>query len=156
MPCLPLCQTNASAPALARRLAGAWAAAGVLAGAASLAAPPLDDEVLAAINRYRQQQLLGLLLPSAHLHAIAADHARDLARQGRLSHGGFAQRMARSGAPLCVENLAAGHRRGDAVLAAWQASSSHHLNLLEPQVREVGIAEVGGFVVMLACETDRP
>lgn len=129
---------------------GAW----LLASACAAVAQPLADQVLAEVNRYRASQGLGLLEPDARLQAIAAEHSAALARQGRLSHGGFQQRFQRSGAQLCVENLAAGSADAVALVAAWRASPEHHRNLLEPGVRAVGLGQAGPVVSLLACRFD--
>lgn len=134
--------------------------AALLAGAA-LALPPapapgdLAEQVLAEVNRYRASQGLVALQSDTGLQAIAAEHSQALARLGRLSHGGFDQRFARSGAALCVENLAAGSANAARVVAAWRASPEHHRNLLEPRVRQVGLAHTDSTVSMLACRSDR-
>lgn len=133
----------------------------MLLGAAAMAqAPPpaASDpagQVLAEVNRYRTSQGLVALQSDSGLQAIAAEHSQALARQGRLSHGGFDQRFARSGAALCVENLAAGSVNAARVVAAWRASPEHHRNLLEPRVRQVGLAFTDSTVSMLACLHDR-
>ncbi len=131
---------------------GTW----LLAAACTARAEPLADQVLAEVNRYRASQGLGQLLPDARLQVITAEHSAALARQGRLSHGGFQQRLQRSGAQLCVENLAAGARTAAAVVAAWRASPEHHRNLLEPGVRSAGVAQAGPVVSLLACRYDGP
>ena len=131
-------------------------AAWLLASAGAAMAQPLADQVLAEVNRYRAGQGLGLLQPDARLQAIAAEHSTALARQGRLSHGGFQQRFDRSGAQLCVENLAAGMLDAVAVVAAWRASPEHHRNLLEPGVHAVGLGQAGPVVSLLACRYDGP
>lgn len=119
---------------------------------AGAAPDPLSpDAVLLAVNQYRQAHALPLLSPNAQLQAIAQAHSASMAAQGRLSHAGFDQRMALSGGDLCVENLAAGHTRADALLADWQASPSHLASLLDAQVQWVGVAVAGRYLTLLAC-----
>lgn len=113
-----------------------------------------DAALLAQINQLRRGQGLAAWQPDAHLQQIAAAHAQALAQQGRLSHGGFDARLARSGASLCVENLAAGPATPVQLVAAWQASAGHRANLLEPQAQAVGLARHQGVVVMFACRAD--
>ncbi len=136
---------------------GATAApnAPVATSSAALAADPLAQAVLAAVNRYRLQRGLASWQPDPGLEAIAAGHSRAQATQGRLDHAGFAQRFARSGGLSCAENLAAGYRDGEAVVAAWQASPTHRDNLLAPDLQRVGLASDGGFVTLLACRFQR-
>ena len=119
-------------------------------------APDLADAVLAEVNRYRSSRGLAPLEADARLQAIAQAHSQAMARQGRLSHGGFQQRLARSGARLCVENLAAGTLQPARVVAAWQHSPEHHRNLLEPRVQVAGVAATGSVVSLLACRYDGP
>jgi len=112
--------------------------------------------VLVAINHHRQQAGLPPWVADPALTAIAAAHSQAQAAQGRLSHGGFQQRFDQARAPLCVENLAAGHRSGQAVVDAWRASPQHQQNLLDPEVNRVGLASTGGVVSMLACRVNGP
>lgn len=119
-------------------------------------APDLADAVLAEVNLYRASQGLAPLAADARLQAITGAHAQAMAQQGRLSHGGFQQRFDRSGARLCVENLAAGTLQPARVVAAWRRSPEHHRNLLEPRVQVAGVAVHGTVVSLLACRFDPP
>ena len=111
----------------------------------------LADAVFEAINQYRLQAGLSPWLADAALATIAAAHSQAQAAQGRLTHGGFQQRFAQTGAIRCVENLAAGYRQGQAVVDAWRASAQHHQNLLDPDIDRAGLASADGVVSMLAC-----
>jgi uncharacterized protein YkwD len=124
---------------------------------ALLAAPAETDSdwtlrALQAINQTRQAQGLGVLQPSAPLQAIALDHSRAMAAQGRLSHAGFQARFDRTTSDLCVENVASGTTRPDTLVAAWQRAQQHRRNLYEPRLRWAGLAGVDGFVTLFACE----
>ena len=136
---------------LSLALATALAEPAGAAGGESLAA-----QVLAEVNRYRASQGLAALQPDARLQAIATAHSEDMARQGRISHGDFQQRLQRSGAQLCVENLAMGARHAGGLVAAWRASPEHHRNLLEPGVQSVGLGQAGTVISLLACRFDTP
>lgn len=118
--------------------------------------PDLAAAVLAEVNLYRSSRGLAPLIADARLQAIAQAHSQAMAQQGRLSHGGFQQRFDRSGARLCVENLAAGTLQPARVVAAWQRSPEHHRNLLEPRVQAAGVAATGSVVSLLACRFDGP
>ena len=118
--------------------------------------PDLATAVLAEVNLYRASQGLAPLAADARLQAIAQAHSEAMAQQGRLSHGGFQQRFDRSGARLCVENLAAGTLQPARVVAAWRRSPEHHRNLLEPRVQVAGVAATGSVVSLLACRFDSP
>jgi uncharacterized protein YkwD len=116
----------------------------------------LATEVLAEVNRYRASHGLAPLAADARLQAIAQAHSQAMAQEGRLSHGGFQQRFDRSGARLCVENLAAGTLQPARIVAAWRRSPEHHRNLLESRVQVAGVAAAGSVVSLLACRFDGP
>jgi len=109
--------------------------------------------VLAAVNDYRLRNQLPRLEPDDTLQALALEHSRDMSRSARLSHSGFQARFQRAHRRLCVENLAGGFRQADAVLDGWRASPTHLVNLLEPRVVRVGLAQVDGWVTLFACST---
>lgn len=83
----------------------------------------------------------------ATLGSVAAAHARDMARRGTMTHEGSdgssaADRVARAGYPwrTVAENVAAGDRSADAVVQTWLASPGHCANLMNAEVRDMGIA----------------
>jgi uncharacterized protein YkwD len=83
----------------------------------------------------------------ATLGSVAEMHARDMARHGRMAHEGSdgstpAQRLTRAGYGwrTVAENVAAGDTSADAVMRTWLASPGHCANLMNPDVREMGIA----------------
>jgi uncharacterized protein YkwD len=83
----------------------------------------------------------------ATLMSVAAAHARDMARTGRMAHEGSdgstaAQRVTRAGYAwrTVAENVAAGDRTPEAVVQTWLDSPGHCANLMSPDVREMGIA----------------
>ncbi len=68
------------------------------------------------------------------------------AEMGTLSHGGIdgttpGQRLTAAGYiwSFCGENLAAGQRTADGVVAYWMNSSTHRATLLSPEATEIGI-----------------
>lgn len=128
----------------------------LLPGGLQAAAPEADPDwtlrVLQAINQARQAQGMGALQSSADLQAIAQDHSRAMAAQGRLTHAGFQARFDRTTSDLCVENVASGTTRPATLVAAWQRAPQHRRNLYEPRLRWAGLAGVDGFVTLFACE----
>jgi uncharacterized protein YkwD len=83
----------------------------------------------------------------ATLTSVANGHARDMARTGRMAHEGSdgstpAERVTRAGYAwrTVAENVAAGQRTADAVVQTWLDSPGHCENLMNPDVREMGIA----------------
>ncbi|WP_421725677.1 CAP domain-containing protein [Bauldia sp.] len=100
-----------------------------------------------AISSYRRSRGLPAVTVDSKLNAIAASHSRAMARADRMAHvvrgeGSFQRRLANGGydAAIAVENIAAGHRNFNEVLAGWKASRSHNANLLKPGVTSMGIA----------------
>lgn len=151
-PGVPAADHTPSCLARPLRAALAWATAlALLPAQAGAQAPALPQALLQAIDGYRAQQGLVPLQPDAELTALAEAHSQAMAQQRRLSHDGFPDRFAQAGRRLCVENLASGGRDAQVLLAAWQASPDHHANLVEPRVRQVGIALAGGYLTWLAC-----
>ncbi len=89
------------------------------------------------------------LKPSALLASAAAAHARDMAEHAELTHTGSdgskpADRITRAGYEWRAsgENVAAGQRDADAVVAAWLKSPGHCANIMEPNFTEMGVAFV--------------
>ena len=105
------------------------------------------------INAFRTAEGRLPWMADPGLQAIAMAHAQALAQQGRLSHDGFVQRVRLTGSHRCVENLAVGAVRPQAVLRAWQQSSEHLSNLLDPDVLWSGIGQSGPYIVLMACAT---
>lgn len=151
-PTPPICRHRALAAGL---LAGCvtWLAGTASAQAAdtSAADTALTEQVLSAVNRYREEQQLPALQPLPALASLAAEHSSDMAQQRRLSHTGFNGRFERARRTTCVENLAAGFTHAEPMIAGWRQSPDHHRNLLDARVQEVGVASVAGHVTWLAC-----
>lgn len=87
------------------------------------------------------------LTASPFLDRAAAVHAQDLAAHGTVDHRGSdgtysGERVTRAGYTWRAvgENLAAGQRDADAVVAAWLASPGHCASLMSPHFAEMGIA----------------
>ena len=114
------------------------------------AAEPFADRLGESVNRYRAERGARALILAEPLSALAREHAARMARDGRLSHDGFQQRLARAGAPHCVENVAASGTP-QATFDAWRDSPTHAHNLLDPTVSRMGIAVDGPYVVFFAC-----
>lgn len=137
-------------------IAGLLALAGLAGtgGADALAAEPADEfseRVLAALNGYRASRGVPALARSPALSSLAAEHSAAMAARARPSHDGFAQRFERSGADLCVENVARGFKVPEQVIVGWRGVATHHANMLEPKVRVAGVARSGAYVTFFAC-----
>jgi uncharacterized protein YkwD len=84
---------------------------------------------------------------SAMLNEAALRHARDMAERGSLGHQGSdgsqsGDRITRAGYRWrgSGENVAAGQRDADAVVAAWLDSPDHCATLMGPLFTEMGVA----------------
>jgi uncharacterized protein YkwD len=71
------------------------------------------------------------------MHALAQEHANDMARRGSMDHNGFANR-ARRGAR--AENVAAGIKTKQQAIALWWGSSGHAANMRLPGCKAVASA----------------
>jgi uncharacterized protein YkwD len=81
------------------------------------------------------------------LTRAAVAHAEDMAQHSSMSHEGsdgssVADRVRREGYQwrFVAENVAAGQETADEVVATWLESSGHCANLMNPDMREMGIA----------------
>lgn len=131
------------------------AAAGV--GPTGRAASPTVEpdwplQALQAVNEARLSQGLWALSPAPDLQAIAQDHSTTMAASRRLTHAGFQARFDRTTSDLCVENVAVGTVQPALLVAAWERAPQHRRNLFERRIRRAGIAAVGGYVTLFACE----
>ena len=123
---------------------------------AAVSADSTGARVLALVNAARaKSRRCGLrrydAAPPVRLDAIlthiAADHSRDMAQHSRMSHTGsdgttVAERATAAGYPwsFVAENVAAGQTTAEEVVETWLESSGHCANLMDPAVREMGIA----------------
>ena len=106
---------------------------------------------VAATNAVRRASGLPALSAHPALNQAAAQHACDMARQGRMSHKGTrnsgpAARVKAAGyAPSrTAENIAAGPFTLQGVLQAWVNSRSHRKNITMQQARHFGLGQAIG------------
>jgi uncharacterized protein YkwD len=116
----------------------------------------VEARVLALVNAARAQarrcgrnrlDAAGPVILSPFLTAAAIAHSHDMAQRGSLGHPGSdgstsAERVTRAGYAwrAAGENIAAGLRDADAVVAAWLDSPAHCATLMGPQFAEMGVA----------------
>jgi uncharacterized protein YkwD len=153
---------GASASALcALLLAGLAAAAGARAPDADAApqggAVPTPDEVLQRLNEARGQGadcghsgnlvVAAPLTWSDNLAAVATAQSIEMAMLKSMQHRdsrnrGLAERLQAGGYRFssAAENVAVGYPVLDDVVAAWLESKSHCENLMNPGLRELGLA----------------
>ncbi|MCB9489263.1 MAG: CAP domain-containing protein [Deltaproteobacteria bacterium] len=110
-----------------------------------------DRRVVEEANAYRAGKGLGALQYSDRLHDIAQKHADGMRREQKLTHAGFQQRFADSGARTCVENLAAGSITAEKTVRGWIDSPGHNKNLLNPKTTYAAVAHAGPYIVYFAC-----
>ena len=127
-------------------------AALVLTATPALAAPTFEDRVLSLTNGERAAAGCPDLTPNDALAAAARRHTDEMARTGNFSHTGVdgstpAQRVTDAGYPfrLMAENIAAGQGTAEEVVSAWMGSESHRANIVNCELRDLGVARaVGG------------
>ena len=99
------------------------------------------DTAAALISQYRVAHGLSPVSVDPRLTEAAKTQARTVAEAGSLSHGRFSSRMGAFGINgHAAENLSAGSRTVDRVIARWASSPGHNENLLLPQARRIGLA----------------
>lgn len=106
----------------------------------------LHQSLLDAVNQYRAEHGLNPLIYSQTLEAEAETYVRDMSARNFFSHvdpDGHNPGDRALTAGFCHkyvgENLAAGQRSVEAVMAAWEASPGHNANLLDPDYVYVGV-----------------
>ncbi|HTV34164.1 MAG TPA: CAP domain-containing protein [Methylocella sp.] len=105
------------------------------------------DPVAAAnmISQYRREHALSAVQPDPILQKLAQAQANAMAARDQLSHvvdGNLAKRIeaANLREKTAVENVSAGYFSLADVIAGWRRSPAHNANLLDPQMRHIGIA----------------
>lgn len=104
-----------------------------------------------ATNAARSRNGLASVRANATLAKVAAEHACDMAKRGRMTHlgsktSGPGPRVKAAGyAPrLTAENIAAGPYDLSRVLMEWNSSSGHLGNIMIEPVRDFGIGQAIG------------
>jgi uncharacterized protein YkwD len=120
----------------------------VTSGSATLTSR--ETSLIVAINSVRTLHLLSRLHVDRHLTRAARSHSRDMLRHNYFAHGDFGARMAQFHVRgnVFAENLvwSTGVMSANAAVADWLASPPHRANLLDPNLRRIGVATpVGAF-----------
>lgn len=143
-PMVPLAAVAAAALVLA--LAGCGSAPLELSAPKVVEGVKVDlSAAEAQVSGYRRSRGLSPVTIDFGLVEMAQRQADAMAAAGRLSHdvdGDLLARLRVVGRPpgVAVENVSAGQMTLGAVLAGWQHSAMHNANLLDPQMRRLGIA----------------
>ena len=114
---------------------------------AGTALPSIEQQVLDLTNEQRQQNgCATALVRSPQLAAAASAHSQDMALQDLFSHTGsdgstMLSRIAATGYSYSqlAENVAAGYATPEDVVASWMKSPGHRANILNCDLRELGV-----------------
>lgn len=113
----------------------------------------LDDEeqkMLTLLNAYRQDNGVPALKNSTNLNKMAAWLSKDMAAKNYLEHDDSLgrdpdKRAQDCGSPYNAENIAMGDTSAQVTLDDWKTSPGHNENMLDPQLKFVGIARSGEY-----------
>lgn len=128
-------------------------AAGLFPGAALACTVPagakaMESGLIDWINGARAQKGLARLKPSGKLDKAADAHACDMASRGFFSHKGpggptLQKRLKSAGYRFsaAVENIGKSRKASaDTAAGIWRNSSAHWANILNPSIRDIGVA----------------
>lgn len=108
-------------------------------------------EVFDRLNEIRVENGLDEFIWNVDLAVLAEEYGNDMVNRGYFSHDNPEgvdpfERMRRSGITfhIAAENLAAGQPSPEKVVEAWMNSEGHRENILNPNLKECGIAVVRG------------
>lgn len=108
-----------------------------------------EKEVYELVNKVRAQNGLSQLKWADDLAAVARAHSRDMINRKFFSHNnpdGLSpfDRMKAAGISYrtAAENIAYGQKTPEAVMNAWMNSSGHRANILNANVKEIGVGAV--------------
>ncbi|MBE3580640.1 MAG: sporulation protein [Thermoanaerobacteraceae bacterium] len=110
-----------------------------------------EEQVVELVNAERAKAGLKPLAVDGQLCKAARLKAEDMRDHNYFSHasptyGSFAQMLKSLGITYRTagENIAAGYRTPEAVVAAWMGSSGHRANILNPNFTHIGVGYVSG------------
>ena len=125
----------------------------------SISVNGLEQKIIEATNAFRSQNGLGLLRPKVQLIVVAQNHARNMARQDKLSDSdqnghvldghNFEYRIKAGGYAFerAAENVGLQRVHGDpaaAMMEVWRRSPGHRRNMLTPDITEIGVGAAQG------------
>jgi len=104
------------------------------------------DQVVQLTNAFRQQNGLPALTDNSNLNQAAQTQSQNMALQDFFDHTGLDgshpwDRMTAAGYhwSRAAENIAAGQRTPEEVVTAWINSPGHRANMLDPNVKDIGV-----------------
>ncbi|SMB93507.1 uncharacterized protein, YkwD family [Thermanaeromonas toyohensis ToBE] len=122
-----------------------------LSGSASYQLSLYEQRVVELVNAERLKAGLTPLQVDLDLSRVARLKAEDMRDKNYFSHnsptyGSFIEMLRRFGIPYRTagENIAAGYRSPEAVVAAWMASPGHKSNILNPTFTRLGVGYASG------------
>lgn len=109
----------------------------------------MEQEVLALVNKVRQENGLNAVTWAEDVAKVARAHSGDMINRGFFSHtnpDGLSpfDRLKNNGISYRTagENIAYGQKTPEAVMDAWMNSSGHRANILNKNVKEMGVGAV--------------
>lgn len=116
---------------------------------AASSASAIEREVLELVNAERAKYGLSALTWADDLASVARAHSKDMIDRGFFDHTNpdgrspFDRlRLAGISYRTAAENIAYGQRTPEAVMQAWMNSSGHRANILNANVKEIGVGAV--------------
>lgn len=116
----------------------------------------MEREVLAFVNSTRKSRKLRTLSLNSALTSAAKGHSLDQARRRKMSHKGgdgkeMSHRIRKQGYSYrhAGENVAYGQNSAEHVFSSWMKSRGHRKNILNPNVRNMGLYVARGRDGML-------
>lgn len=109
----------------------------------------MEKEVLSLVNKVRAENGLSALTWADDVANVARAHSRDMINRSFFSHTNpdgqspF-DRLKNSGISYrtAAENIAYGQKTAEAVMNSWMNSSGHKANILNKNVKEIGVGAV--------------
>ena len=111
-----------------------------------------EKDLLHSINQYRAAKGLNTLSISKILQRLAINHSQYMDREKSLNHDHFNERFEKCGRTHCVENCGWNYMAPEDQLKAWINSRGHNANLVNKDIKFVGISKIGAYVTFFACD----
>lgn len=109
----------------------------------------MEQEVLTLVNKVRQENGLSAVTWAEDVANVARAHSADMINRGFFSHtppDGLSpfDRLKNNGISYrtASENIAYGQKTAQAVMDSWMNSSGHRANILNANVKEMGVGAV--------------
>lgn len=114
--------------------------------------PPEALDGIRDLNELRSLLGLSALLADPKLCLASYEHSKDMKTLGFFDHASpvagketFTKRAAKAGTSTSAENIAHGYSLGRQANQSWWHSPAHHVNLLNPKHKRMGLGHHSGF-----------